>query len=33
MRIAPQFWMADRSNNGLKEIKTLIQYFTNLCKL
>ena len=33
MWIAPQFWMADRYNNGLKVIKTLIQHFTDLCKL
>ena len=33
MWIGPQFWMADCSTNGLKEIKTLIQHFTDLCKL
>ena len=29
MWLDPQFWMADCSTNGLKEIKTLIQHFTD----
>ena len=29
MWLDPLFWMADHSTNGLKEIKTLVQHFTD----